>query len=259
MSETGRKKVRLWDGVIEHEEEIAGPKARAINAGVDAFETHKASFLAIFRKEWERGPKADPLDVDRAWRRLTSLALEYFRRETLKKETVAAADRIDRLAKIKEVLDEARRLFDAANQDDLINDLYSAWWDQYIKDRENPKVEVDPDGSHVLVLVSAEFAQNVATLSMLHAAACKAHNEVLRQKGRPKGSILSADIIAHLAAVYQQSTGIKLDKLTDEHFVELVRAFLEAIGEARKRSKDYALDAIKYSLRLNKRERPIRE
>jgi S-adenosylmethionine:tRNA ribosyltransferase-isomerase len=36
--------------------------------------------------------------------------------------------------------------------------------------------------------------------------------------------------------------------------------FLEAIGEARKRSKDYALEEIKYSLGLKrKRERPIRE
>jgi hypothetical protein len=256
MSNSGRKKVSLWDGIIEHEEEVASQKTQAINAGVKAFEAHKERLLSILRNAWERGPKSEPLNADQAWRHLTSLAFECFRRKTLKQEVVPAADRGERLGKIAKVLGEACRLFDEAKRDDLINDLYSAWWDQNIKDRESPKVEVDPDGSHVLVLVPAEFAQIIATLSTLHVAACKARDEVVPQEGRPKGSILPPDIIDTLAHNYQQSTRLKLDKLTDKHFVEFVGTFLEALGEARKRSKDYALEAIKYSLRLKRKKVP---
>ena len=70
----------------------------------------------------------------------------------------------------------------------------------------------------------------------------------------PEGSILAPDIVDILAHQYRWSTGLKLDKLTDKHFVEFVGTFLEAIGEARKRSKDYALEAIKYSLRPKRKK-----
>ena len=250
MSETRRKKVNFWDGSVEHEEEVASPITQAIDAGVDAFKTYKERFVAVLRDAWEHGPKSEPLDVDSAWWRLTSLAREYFRRKTLKRKAVPTAERSVRLGKIAKVLGEVCRLFDEAKQDDLINDLHLAWRNQ-ITDREG-----DPDGLILLVGVPREFDRILATLSRLHAAACKARDEVVPQEGRPNGSVLDPDIIDILAHQYRWSTGLKLDKLTDKHFIEFVGTFVEAIGEARRRSKDYAPEAIKYSLRLKRKKAP---
>jgi hypothetical protein len=101
--------------------------------------------------------------------------------------------------KMAKVLDEACRLFDEANQDDLINDLHLAWRDQIIGEREGAKYEGDPDGLLLLVAVSREVARIIATLSRVRAAACKARDEVVPQRGRPKGLILTPDIIDTLA------------------------------------------------------------
>jgi hypothetical protein len=250
MSETGRKKVNFWDGSVEGEK--PDPKIQAIDARVDAFKTYQERFVAVLRDA--HGPKSEPLDVDSAWWRLTSLARAYFWRKTPKRRAVPAAERRVRLGKIAKVLGEVCRLFDEAKQDDLINDLHLAWRNQ-ITDREG-----DPDGLILHYGVPREFARIIATLSRLHAAACKARDEVVPQEGRPKGSVLDPDIIDILAHQYRWSTGLELDKPSDKHFIEFVGTFLEAIGEARKRSKDYASEAIKYSLKLRrKKERPIRE
>ena len=252
MSETGRKKVRFWDDGIEfeQEEELASPITQALDARVDAFKTYKEKFVAILRDAWKRGPRSEPFDVDLVWRRLTFWAVEYFRRKSPKRKAVPTAERSERLGKIAKVLGEVCRLFDEAEQDDLINDLHSAWRDQ-ITDRGG-----DPDGLILHGAVPREFARIIATLSRLHAAACKARDKVVPREGRPQGSILDPDIIDILAHQYRWSAGLKLDKLTDKHFVEFVGTFLEAIGEARKRSKDYALEAIKYSLRPKRKKAP---
>jgi hypothetical protein len=259
MNNAERKKVGGWDRIIEHEEEVASSTAQAINAGVTAFEAHKERLLSILRNAWERSPKCEAFDVDRAWRSLTSIATEYYHRKTLKRKAVPTAERSKRLGKIAKVLGEACSLFDEAKQDDLRNDLYLAWRDQSIGGRQNAN-EADPDGILLFVGVRREFARIIPTLYKLHAAACKARDDVVPLQGRPQGSILDPDIIDLLARNYQRSTGLKLDKLTDKHFIEFVGTFVEAIGGARKRPKDYALEAIKYSLKLKrKRERPIRE
>ena len=213
----------------------------------------KKGLLRSFATYREHGPKSEPLDVDSAWRRLTSLAIQYFQRKTLRRKAVPTAERSERLGKIAKVLGKVCRLFDEAKQDDLINDLYSAWRDQ-IRERAGAKYGGDPDGLILHGAVPHEFARIIATLSRLHAAACKARDKVVRQEGRPKGSILDPDIIDILAHQYRWSTGLKLDKLTDK--VEFVGTFLEAIGEARKRSKDYELEAIKYSLRPKRKKVP---
>jgi hypothetical protein len=141
MSNAGRQKV---------EEKVASPITQAIDLGVKAFEAYKEKFVAILCGAWERGPKSEHFDVDLAWRRLTSLASEYFRRKALKRKGVPAAKRSERLGKIAKVLGEACRLFDEANQDDLINDLHLAWRDQIIGEGESAN-DADPDG---LVLLS---------------------------------------------------------------------------------------------------------
>jgi hypothetical protein len=251
----GGKWVSHWDGIIQSYE--PGPDAKieavkaAIDAGVTAFETHKEKLLPILREAYERGTKSEPFDENRTWRHLTFLAGHYFWRERVKQEVLPAANRSERLLKIAEALGDARRLVDEAQQDELVNDLYSAWCDQ------NIRYDVDPEGPLVLVRFQDEFDKVVAALSALEAAACKARDDVVPQVGRPTGSILSPDVIHALAHEYQQSTGLKLDKLTDEHFVEFVREFAAAVVRARKVD---ALEAIKYALKLKrKKDRQIRE
>jgi hypothetical protein len=223
----------------------------AIDAGVAAFKTHQENILAVLRNAYERGRKSESFDADRAWRYLTTVAFIYFWRKRLKQEAVLAADRSKRLGKIAKVLDEACRLFDEAKQDELINDLYSAWCDQNVRD------DIVQEGPLVLVRFEDEFFEVVAALSTLKAAACKARDEVIPREGRPAGSILSMEIVDALANKYQESTGLKLDKLTDKHFVEFVGAFATAIGQGHKVDP---LEVVKYALKLKrKKDRQIRE
>src|SRR5262249_38740100 len=155
------------------------------------------------------------------------------------RKAVPTAERSERLGKIAKVLGEVCRLFDEAKQDDLINDLHSAWWDQ-IRERAGAKWGGDTDGIILHCAVPLEFARITATLESLHGAAGKGGKKAVGGEGGPKGSILTPDIMDDWARQYRWGTGLKLDKLTDKHFVEFVGTFLEAIGEARKRSKDYA-------------------
>src|SRR5262249_35092177 len=147
----------------------------------------------------------------------------YFQRKMLRK-AVPTAERSERLGKIAKVLGEVCRLFDEAKQDDLINDLHSAWFDQ-IRERAGAKWGGDPDEIILLCAVPHEFARITATLSRLNAAACRGRDKVVRREGRPQGSILNPDIIDDLARQYRWGTGLKLDKLTDKHFVEFVGTF----------------------------------
>jgi hypothetical protein len=255
---SGGKWISHWGDTLQTYEPEPDAKTQsikaAIDAGVVAFETHEENILAVLRNAYECGAKSEPFDANRTWRHLTSLAFVHFWRKKLKQEAVLAADRSKRLRRIAKVLGEACRLFDEAKQDELINDLYSAWCDQ------NVKPDTVPDGPLEIVRFSDEFDKVVATLSTLKAAACKAREEVILRDGRPTGSILAPDIIAALADQFEEFTGLKLDKLTDKQFVEFAGTFLQAIGEARKVSKDYALEAIKYACKLKrKKERPVRE
>jgi hypothetical protein len=109
----------------------------------------------------------------------------------------------------------------------------------------------------VLVRFSDEFDKVVANLSSLKAAAFKARDDVVHPRGRPKGSILAPDVIDTLADQYQECTGLKLDKLTVEHFVEFVREFATAVAPGRKVD---ALETIKYAVkRKRKRDNQVRE
>jgi hypothetical protein len=251
----GGKWVSRLGGFVQSYEPEPDAKTESIHAAIDsgvaAFETHKENLLAVLRNAYERGPKSGSFNADRVWRFLTLLAWDFFRRKRLKQEVVPAANRSKRLVKIAKALGEACRLFDEAKQDELIDDLYSAWCDQNIKQ------ETVPGGPLVIVRLSDEFDEVVASLSTLKAAACKARDEVIPQEGRPMGSILSPDIIDELARKYQETTGLKLDKLTDKQFVEFVRQFVAAIGQ---QGKVDALEVIKYAVKLKrKKDHQIRE
>ena len=108
------------------------------------------------------GPRSRPLDADRAWRRLGSVAMIYLQSAWIKQRKIPVALRRDRLGKIAEALTQARRLIEEAEQDKVLGYLYSAWCDQNIRDY--PKYEVEPDGSLVLVRLPEQFDDTLAAL-----------------------------------------------------------------------------------------------
>ena len=124
---------------------------------------------------------------------------------------------------------------------------YSAWCDQNIRDY--PKYEVEPDGSLVLVPLPEQFDDTLAALAVLEAAACNARDCSVPHKKRPKGSSVPRDLIYALAQIYEESVGAKLDRLTNEHFVEFVGVFSMAMG-----LKVNALEVVKYALRLERKK-----
>jgi hypothetical protein len=133
MSDAGNKKIKLWDGIIEYDEpipdaEIEELKAE-IDAGLAAFEQHKISLLEHLQNVYQRGPKSEPFDAEKSWQGLTRLAWMYFWRARLKQETVSAAHRVERLRDLARTLGRARRMVEMAMQDDVGNDLFSAWCD----------------------------------------------------------------------------------------------------------------------------------
>ena len=250
MKNSGGKKIFRWyvDGKItEFGESLSDPKTELEEAiGFTAFEKHKEYLLAMLRRA-QIGPRSRPLDADRAWRRLGSVAMIYLQSAWIKQRKIPVALRRDRLGKIAEALTQARRLIEEAEQDKVLGYLYSAWCEQNIRDY--PKYEVEPDGSLVLVRLPEQFDDTLAALSGLEAAACNARDRSVPPKNRPKGSAMPKDLIYALAEIYEESVGTKLDKLTNEHFVEFVGVFSVAM-----RLKVDALEAIKYALKLERKK-----
>jgi hypothetical protein len=219
----------------------------SIDESVIAFEKHRENLLVVLRRAHESGANTGPFDADRAWRRLVTTAHVYLWFTRIKREKLPVAVCRDRLGKIADALGEARRLINEADQDEVLDYLYFAWRDQTIG--EFAKCDAGPEGE--IVILPDLFDEAVAALSALEVAACKARDDSAPRKWRPKGSVMSPQVIRMLARRYEASTGLKLNKLTDKQFVEFVGAFLGAVGA--KVSKNYALEAIKYALRLKRK------
>ena len=171
----GGKWVSHWGGIIQSYEPESTPEAEefkaAIDTGVFAFKKHKDNLLAVLLKAWERGPKSQPFDKEEAWHRLTRVAWLYFWRKRVNQETRPAKDRSKRLSKIATILTKARRMFDDAKQDTLIDELYSAWCDLNISD------DAVPDGPLEIVRLPDEFDKVLAAFLALEAAALRALEE----------------------------------------------------------------------------------
>src|SRR5262245_17305264 len=167
----GGKWVSDWGGIIQSYELEPSSEAEAfkaaIEAGVSAFEARKDNLLAVLRSASERDPKSQPFDEVKAWDRLSRLAWQYFWRKRVKQETRLARDRSKQLRKIANVLNKANRFFDKAQQDTLIDDLYSAWCD-LIRGDALPKEPL------VLVRFRDEFAKVLAALTTLETATLRA-------------------------------------------------------------------------------------
>jgi hypothetical protein len=187
------------------------------------------------------------------WWLLSFLAADYFGRGTAQGDflgaqrsgsigvAISAADRKKRLVELGKALSRARALTDKAMDDDFYIDLLSAWWEA------NGRYDIGPETTPVHIVLQ---------LSALETAACRAANNV-HTRGAPSGAgVLPPNYILELARTYRQSTGLTPD--TGEPFAQLVREFLTAIGRPKKgtggdTSQDYAVDAIKYALKKERK------
>jgi hypothetical protein len=152
------------------------------------------------------------------------------------------ADRKARLRELVKALSNARTLTDKALQDDVGDDLFSAWWEG---NKEPLSVVRYDDGSVVSVRTVYEmFEEAVTGLAALETAAVlaasEAHEERAGRNGLRKSSML-LDYIGTLADVYRESTGVK-PGAGHGPFVRFVCAFLAAIRASI--SEDYAVELV---------------
>jgi hypothetical protein len=246
MSEAGGNKIKLWDGIIEYDESVSDAKTQAVKAAMDAgladFDRHKRALLNILHDAHDRGPKSEPFNEDQTWFDLTSLARIHYWQARVKHETMPIADRKARLRELANALRKARNLTDKALQDDVGDDLFSAWWEGT---KEPLSVVREEDGSIVLVrTVNEMFKEAVTGLAALETAAVQAASDAYGERtGRngPRKSSMLLDYIGALAAVYLESTGVK-PGAGHGPFVRFVCAFLAAIRTSI--SEDYAVELV---------------
>ena len=225
-----RRMVELWGGIIAHEEEDPDSEQaifiRAIDVSTDAFGRHKAALLNHLQQVYETGPKSKPFDAEKSWLRLDRIAWMYFWHEGEGQRTTPAADRVRRLRELAKALGRARRLVEKAIQDDVGNDLFSAWWDA------NVRYDIDPTPPLTLVRIDDEFEKVIASLPALETAAHRAADEIPKKDGRPRGTaLLRWDFIEVLAKIYRNSTGSK-PGAGDGPFARFVYAFITALGRS---------------------------
>jgi len=217
-----------------------------IDANLVEFEKHKETLLGILRGVYLHSPAAKPFDEGKAWSHLTNTAASFLFEEQVKTMSLPVAERVTRLRSLNKALRHARSLADRAMQDEVGDDLYSAW----CEDIDQPQASVirNDDNSLALVRPAREmFTKVVAGLSELEAAAARAADEVHKERaggGRPKGTaVLPPGFIIALASVYRKITDAKPDT-GNGPFVRLVRGFLDATGHEGRPSERHLLEMI---------------
>jgi hypothetical protein len=236
VSDGGDKKVELWDGIISYTEPAPSARMEAFRAAIDAgllrFEHHKEALLDILRGARNPKTKSEPFEEDKWWLRLTNLAGTYFWEEK-QREMMPSGDRAKRLLILAKALEKARSLTDAAMEDEVGDDLFSAWQ----KEISDPPVSVILNHNGALTLIqNAEerFKKEVAGLAALGIAAQKAADAARRERvggGRARGtSALPPGYILTLADFYRKSTAIE-PGAGDGLFAKFARAFLDAVGK----------------------------
>jgi hypothetical protein len=143
-------KIKLWGGIIEYDKSVSDAKTLAVKAAMEAglveFDQHKKALLNILHDAHDHGAKSAPFDEDQSWSHLIGLAGIHYRQARVKQERRPVADRDARLRELAKALGKARTMTDRAMQDDVGNDLFSAWWEG-----TNESVVRDDDGSIVQV------------------------------------------------------------------------------------------------------------
>jgi hypothetical protein len=232
MSESGGKWVKPFDdGWVEYHESPPDAKMEEVRADVRArlaaFEEHKEDLLAILRNPSKGGTETNTFDEGETWSDLKSIASTYFWEQRVRKETKPspADKRRKRLCAFNKAVGKARVMAERAMQDDVGDDLYSAWheatvrYDLDLADLEMPLT---------LVRLPDEFRKVVGTLAVLEAAASHAAANVeTRRSGKPV--ILLRGYIPVLAEIFQQSTG-RLPRSGRGPFFRFVMRFSTALG-----------------------------
>jgi hypothetical protein len=244
------KMVTILDGLIKYEEQVPDLRTKAvteaIEAGLTKFETHKEALLANLHDAYQHGPKSEPFDADKSWRDLTHLAGTYFWEASVKQKQVAmpAADRRKRLRELAKALGQARGVADRAMQDDVGDDLFSAWVDGTHEHEPLARIVPNDDGSFALVRLEDEFKKVMAGIAALETAALRAADEVRTRPGRPKGTtVLPRGYIEVLASVYQNNASEKPGAGVGP-FARFVSGFLTALGRSYI-TDESVIDAIK--------------
>lgn len=221
--------IKLWDGVIEIEAPVLDADTQAFKAALGAliakFCGHGEVLLSPLRDAYDRGPKAQPFDADKASTDIAALAYLYYARERVKREAMSAADREARCRAIADALRTARnKIEEAMTNPDLANDLTWAWW-------EGTSEYVDTAGQSVdLLYIEREFEKVVKGLAALQAGAIRAAGDAHKGRGRPRGtSVLPQSYIIALAGLYRDHTGLQ-PGAGEGPFARFVCAFLAALG-----------------------------
>ena len=201
------------------------------------FNKHKESLLDLLRNQYERGPKSKSFDEDKAWGRLIGLAQSCFGHHKMKKGTIPAADRIERLRDIAQIVRRASRLVDRTMQTDVGNDLFLAWWE--VTGNEH----AEPDGTFDPGHMEQKFRELVKSLEALESAASYGADHVAAGK-RGRRPVLPWDDIWNLGVVYRDSTGL-VPGAGDGPFAKFVMSFFLAVGRPDEIEYDSIIEAIK--------------
>jgi hypothetical protein len=261
MSDGGGKKVTLWDGIVEYEEPVKSARTEVVRRAIDAellkFEAHKEVLLTILRDAHNDGPKSERFNESRTWFHLTNLAGIYHGEAIVKQASMSSGDRAKRLLILAKALGKARRLTDAAMEDDVGDALFLAWKEKTGEARVST-VRHD-DGSFSWILNAEEkFKKEVAGLAALEVAANKAADEARLERvggGRPRGtSALSPDDILKLADFYRNSTATE-PVIGDGPFAGFVRAFLDAVGQKDRITERHLIEMIEDAFVEGRKER----
>jgi hypothetical protein len=213
----------------------------AIEARLSAFDRLRDDLLDILQKVCERRSNTKSFDKSKSWRSLRFMAWVYLKEEARveqKQMMVPAADRVEQLLQLGNVLREARCRVDGVIHDDIRGWLFVEWCEA----NGNPDF-TDP----IIGLFENKFdnvvADAVAGLAALETAAFRAAGQVRQRPGRPGGtSVLQHDFILGLESTYRDITG-KVGGAGPGPFVQFVKKFLEALG--RESTEQSVIQAIK--------------
>jgi hypothetical protein len=237
-----RKKVTIWNGIIEHEEIDPSSKANAIlvtiDRGLQKFEGRREALLASLQEGRARAKAANSraahrnkinvLSEERVWRRLSNLAGQYLWSVAVAGQNTRPARRRTQLDQIAATLEKARNQISHAAETDVLGDLFSAWAAQTGK----PELEVvsGADGSLRAVRLDDLFQEELKILEDLANSARTAAQDLKPPSGRPTGTaLLPAGYISVLEDIFREATSSE-PGAGHGPFARFAQQFLKALG-----------------------------
>jgi hypothetical protein len=207
--------------------------------------------ITILHEAYNLGLKSESFDQSISWFRLTNLADTYHWAAGVTQEKMYNADRKARLRVLAKTMEKARGLIDRAMQDDVGDELFSAWCEE--ADTPLASVVRNDDGTLTMVRTAEETFNNATrSVAALETAAVRASREAHGERvgaGRPRGtSALPHGYVITLADIYQESTGRK-PETGGGPFARFVLGFLAATG--RDLSERHVLEIIEDALKPN--------